>query len=836
MLRAESDCFSRDDEDIGCCEELKMKINLTDNIPVQKSYNAIPKPLYPEVKQYIEDLLNRKFIRRSKSAYSSPVVCVRKKDGSLRLCVDYRELNRRTIADRHPLPKVQTTLENLEGNSWFSLLDQGKAYHQGFVETTDQHKTAFITPWGLYEWVRIPFGLKNATAEFQRFMESCLEGLRDNICLPYLDDVIVFSKTFNEHVEHLRTVIKRLRDHGVKLKPRKCNLFRREVQCLGRVVSEYGYKMDPTKIQAVLSLKNKEPKTIGEVRHLLGLLGYYRRYIRDFSRVAKPLFDLLQRSNEPNSNKSKIPQVPSSQTVSWTNEHSVVLNQLLERLTTAPILAYPDYNELFVLHTDASQEGLVVILYQEQNGEMRVIGYGSRSLTPAERNYYLHSGKLEFLALKWAVCEQFRDYLYYAKSFTIFTDNNPLTYVLTSAKLNATGHRWVAELAGYNFTIKYKPGVANKDADALSRMPMDIEEYMKLCTKETSQEHIKACMKGIHAQEPWISAITANLEVLNGSEFIPELGASRKLDFKELVRAQDNDPAIGKTRMFVATNKFPTKEEQSRLTPEAKTLLREWKRLEIGTDGILRRKRGPVMQLMLPHCYRTTVYKELHQNMGHLGSERVVELARERFFSPHMQKNITHFVTKECSCVKQRAPLRKTRAPLQSIITHAPLELVSIDFLLLERSTGGYEYILVVVDHFTRFAQAYPTRNKEARTAADKLYNEFFLKYGFPSRILHDQGREFESKLFHQLEKSCGIIRSRTTPYHPQGNGKAERFSRTLLSMLKTLPENQKSRWDQHVSKAVHAYNCTRNDATNFSPFFLLFGRSPRLPIDLMFG
>ena len=198
------------------------------------------------------------------------------------------------------------------------------------------------------------------------------------------------------------------------------------------------------------------------------------------------------------------------------------------------------------------------------------------------------------------------------------------------------------------------------------------------------------------------------------------------------------------------------------------------------------------MQLVLLHCYRMTVYKELHQNMGHLGAERVVELARERLFWPHMQGNITHFVAKECSCVKQRAPAKKTRAPLQNITTYAPLELVSMDFLHLERSTDRYEYILVIVDHFTRFAPAYPTRNKEARTAAEKLYNDFILKYGFPSRILHDQEREFENKLFHQLEKSSGIIRSRTTPYHPQGNGKSEGFNRTLLSMLKTLPENKK--------------------------------------------
>ena len=189
-----------------------------------------------------------------------------------------------------------------------------------------------------------------------------------------------------------------------------------------------------------------------------------------------------------------------------------------------------------------------------------------------------------------------------------------------------------------------------------------------------------------------------------------------------------------------------------------------------------------------------------------------------------------------CSCLKQRRPNVQTVAPLKNIATYAPLELVSMDFVHMEKSSSGYEYVLVVVDHFTRFAQAYPTKNKEARTAADKLYNDFILRYGFPTRILHDQGREFENKLLNKLEKLCGIIQWRTTPYHPQGNGEEERFSKTLLSLLPTLPENGKRRWEQHLPKLVHAYNCTRSDATGFPPFYLLFGRHARLPIDLMFG
>ncbi|KAI5102914.1 hypothetical protein C0J45_6495, partial [Silurus meridionalis] len=201
-----------------------------------------------------------------------------------------------------------------------------------------------------------------------------------------------------------------------------------------------------------------------------------------------------------------------------------------------------------------------------------------------------------------------------------------------------------------------------------------------------------------------------------------------------------------------------------------------------------------------------------------------------------MQKETENFVMRVCECLKRKKPHKTSKAPLVPIQTTYPFQLVSIEFLHLETCKNGYEYILVVMDHFTRFAQAYATRNKSAKTVVQHVFGDFALKFGFPEKIHHDMGREFENHLMDQLQKTCGVRGSHTTPYHPMGNGQVERFNRTLLSMLRTLSDVEKADWKNSLSKVIHAYNCTRCEATGFSPYYLLFGRSPRLPIDLMFN
>ena len=530
---------------------------------------------------------------------------------------------------------------------------------------------------------------------------------------------------------------------------------------------------------------------------------------------------------EKNSKNKKY--LESRRTIQWTPEHQEIINNIVNYLQSPEVIAYPDFNESFMLHCDASQTGLGAVLYQRQEGKTRVISFASRTLTPAEKNYHLHSGKLEFLALKWAVCDRFSDYLHYGPAFEIFTDNNPLTYLLTTAKLNASGLRWVAQLANYQFSIKYRAGKKHIDADYLSRHPIQsFEHCVSECNVDVNSDDVNVIFNEASSNRT-INAVHVDVNLLSAGVD----NAVQKIPVNDLIQAQRNDVVIKPVydAVLAGERRLP----RAISSRASRLLFGQIQKLAI-ENGVLVRKLSTHKQIVLPSSYHNLVFVELHEKLGHLGSEKVVELARKRFFWPYMQKEIEQYVRHKCRCVIAKKPNSPDRAPLVPIDASSPFELVSMDFLHLDRCANGFEYALIVCDHFTRFVQIFPTKNKLAKTAADHIFNKYILNYGFPRRIHHDQGGEFNNRLFDRLHKLSGIESSRTTPYHPMGDGQPERFNRTLINMLKCLNENEKGRWKDHVAKLAFAYNATVNKSTGYSPFYLMFGREARLPIDIMFG
>ena len=763
LLNNYSDLFVSTDGQLGRTNMVKHHIR-TSGEPIRQPMHRLPEALKNTVDSQVQNMLQNDVIQPSHSPWSSPIVMVKKKDGTWRFCVDYRKVNAVTHHDAHPLPRIDATLDSLAGSTLFTTLDLASGYWQVEVSPDDKEKTAFSTPYGHFEFNVMPFGLTNAPATFQRLMQCVLAGISGEVCLAYLDDIIVFSSTFEEHLHRLDEVLQRLRAANLKLKAAKCHFAQGEVNYLGHLISRSGIQVDPKKTTTIFDFPT--PTDVKHLRQFLGLSNYYRKFIKNYASIAEPLYKLLSKNS-----KSYV----------WNEQCQHSFDLLKQKLVSPPILTYPDFKVPFIVSTDASGTAIGGVLSQVQKGSEKVIAYWSRQLQKAERNY--STVEREALAVVCAI-KEFYPYLY-GFPFTVITDHNPLTSLKGIKDTGGRLTRWLMFLQQFNFEIKYKKGSQHSNADALSRQPP-------------------------------ISTLTCDSTLLASTA--------------ELIQSQQEDPRLSLIRDHV---------EQGTPLPKCPPglrkcfihdgiLCRSYKESSTGTEHV---------QIVVPDVLKDTIMRETH-GLGHLGIKKTLNTIKTKFYWPGYEKDVEDWV-KQCSeCQKHKGPQPALPAPMGTITATYPFEKISWDIMgPLPLTPRGHQYILVVTDLFTKWVEAFPLPNTTATTLATILMNEIVCRFGVPAHLHSDQGANLRSAVVQKLCQLLGIHSTRTSAYHPEGNGQVERFNQTLEAMLaKMINGSDQHEWDLYLPKALMAYRTSLHEATGFTPYHLVFGHSPQFPIDVMLG
>lgn len=791
LITEYSDVFAMDNNQMGRTNVVKHLINTGSTRPIRQHPRRLPIAKREEAEEIIKDMHDHGIIEPSDSPWSSPVVLVKKKDGSTRFCVDYRHLNEVTKKDCYPIPRIDDTLDTLSGSKWFSTLDLKSGYWQVEMDPKDKEKTAFTIGTGLWQFTVMPFGLCNAPATFERLMETILRGLSWKTCLVYLDDVIVFGRTFTEHLGNLRNVLERLRVANLKLSPKKCHIFKKEVKYLGHVVSEAGVSADPEKIQAVREWPTPQDKH--QVRSFLGLCTYYRKFVLGFANIAKPLTKLTEEGKN----------------FEWDLECEEAFAQLKHALTSAPILSYPQTKGRFILDTDASNMAIGGILSQVQDGKEKVIGYFSKVLSKPERNYCVT--RRELLAAVKSM-EHFYKYLY-GREFLLRTDHAALKWLLQFKNPEGQVARWIERLQEYNFTVEHRAGKLHSNADAMSRRPCPMD--CKHCSKLEDKE---CCRRTTIMDENWL----------------PD----------HLRRDQENDPELKLFLKWKSEGRRPEWGELCQMNSTVKAYWAQWDSLLI-EDGLLKRileneeGTGSRNQLVIPRSRVPEVLQKLHDGIsgGHFGIKKTLEKVRERFYWLNCKEDVKDWCRKCRLCASVNGPRGSRRAPMKQYNVGSPMERVAIDIAgPFPETEDGNKYILVAMDYFSKWVEAYAIPNQEAATVADVLVKEMFCRFGIPLELHSDQGRNFESSLFQNLCELLGIKKTRTTALHPQSDGMVERMNRTVGKYLAKVVSDHQRDWDRYLHLFTMAYRSSVQESTGETPACIMFGREVRLPCDLEFG
>lgn len=1033
------------------CPGVKHAIHLNDPKPIkQAAYKQSP------VKQAVIDAavneqLERGLIRPSNSAWSSPVVLVPKHNGDWRMCIDFRKVNTQTRKDAYPIPLIKDCLNMCKKAQWLTLIDIKDAYHHIEMEESSIPMTAFVTARGLFEWVRMPFGVTNGPATFQRYVDDCLRGLIGVKCAAFFDDCMVFTTgTFEEHVRDVLEVLTRLADRGLEPSWKKSKFGYIEILFIGHILSGGTITPDPEKIRAVMRFP--VPKDLGELRSFLGLANYYHDFIAGFAMKCKAMY-LLTRKDTP---------------WSWSGLAHAAFEQIKTDLCSKPCLYAPDFELPFILQTDASGHGIGAVLTQEVDGVEHPLGYISRQLSKHEVNY--SAIEWECLAVVWAI-GQFEVYLI-DKPFVVVTDHAPLQWLPTKRLGNSRLQRWALLLSEFTFTVRHRAGKKNANADALSRCPIpdsapvDLEGDLQVAPSEKLPHFVRAvstrydanaarayflaslsdsvrgarpsatlgmfephlrhgalvpvrrggitvktitCAPGQHPQYlcmlarhkevredfasliskiqpfyvrsqyvssvPWaiLSAVDQQptTYMVQQARVYDEQGPQRYHDIaneldetkkasllslnKQLNRrtarllaahdkgedlsnvqqwdeypsderrfcalvAKKNDshhpvvkatpsphPTVAPTSVGGTTPKGVPTWANYRWSPQHRTnrvgtggvtmldlndlpafidaqhsdaklnvlirfLRSERTEYPAAYDQTARRhlaskaynhlmmtkegepedrdalyyypsqpKRGyaslvPLTpRLVVPEVYKQTLMRVFHDApfAGHLGERRTLKKISVNYYWESMALDVVAYVQACVACKTRKSDRHRLQVPpgMMDAPTE-PFELVSIDFAGPFKKAGDYEYVLVVIDHFTRWAITIPTYTQKVETVVKSLIDELYNKFGMPRRLLSDRGSNFMSQVCKELHSFLGVKQLFTSAYHPQTNGMVERFNSTFKGMLAALEEQYADQWVDMLQSVTFAYNTSVHETTKMTPYYALFGREAVSPGD----
>jgi len=689
LVQSYSDVFSTGEYDLGQTDLARHTIDTGSERPVKQALRRQPYSHLESIDKQVQDMLKAGIIEPSQSPWVANVVMVTKKDGNPRFCVDYRRLNDCTVKDFYPLPRIETCLDTLGGSKYFSTFDLRSGYHQLLMDPADADKTSFVTRTGRYQFRVLPFGLCNAGATFQRIMDIAMSGLNFTTCLVYLNDIIVYSRTIDDHLVRLEQIFVRLRMAKLKLKPSKCKLIRTSVEFLGHVVSDKGVSTDPAKIKAVADWPR--PVNVSEVRSFLGLCSYYRRFILGFASIAAPLHKLTGKNVR----------------FYWNNECESAMKKLCSSLVSAPILAMPIDEGGYVLDTDASQFAIGAILSQRQDGVEKVIAYASRVLNDAEKNYCVT--RKELLAVVFYT-KHFRHYLL-GRPFQIRTDHAALQWLGKTPTPIGQQARWLDILGEFDYKVLHRPGRVHQNADALSRRPC------RQCGVDSEvgiieEDNVVLCaihLGDVHAddQSPWSlsSMVAATVDD-------PELQVVTSW-FGESVGKPPWNSVIGCSRVIKQFWK-----QFGSLKLENDVLYKEW----FDRTGV---REG--WRLIVPLGLRDQFVKIAHGGStgGHLSVEKSIDQVRKRAYWPDLVNDVNRIVRSCPQCVCYHRGSAPRNGPLQISPVGEPWERVSIDTTGPHpRSRNGKCYILTMVDHFSKWAEAWAIPNHEAATIAKVLIEQ----------------------------------------------------------------------------------------------------------------